>query len=291
MSAILLPIRLDRLQLSLNTILTDALDTGGGGPEVIWAKTEAVWDSFTPDSGLVVLDMIAGPQPVHRAGKRGTLLNAVDSIEITITDATVGQRYIVRLNDFDYRTDSVGGDTVTTIRDRLRAAINDDDLETATAADLAADGITLSADSLGGMRSLELVGPLTSANKTVDGNSVLVTQGAQLVLVNVQCFSKGREPRNGAWAIQAIVMAAFQSEDFVEELRRFGVGVWNKGPSVDISAIAGAHWETRESFDLTLAAQANWVRPISRVETLTFDFTGDGADGNVLASSTFTATP
>jgi hypothetical protein len=284
-----LPIRLDRLQEALQIILTDALDTAGGGPEVLWGYSEAVWEGV-PDSGLVLLTMVGGPQPFIRSGARGTILNAATSIVVTVDSVEVGKRYIIRLNGFDYRTDAVAGDTVTTIRDRLRAAIEADDLETATATDAGADSITLTADFLGGLRSLQLVGALSSSGLVLDGESVLVTEGAQVMLTSIQAFSKGREPRNGAWATISRVMAVFQSEDYVETLRRFGVGVWTKGAATDLSAIAGGHWESRVSYDLTLAAKAIWVRPVARIENLNTTFNGTGPNGSPIASQTFTVT-
>jgi hypothetical protein len=283
-----LPIRLDRLQLGLDQVLTDALDTANGGPEVLWAYGQAVWEANVPDAGLVSLSMVGGPQPWNRSGKRGTLLNAAESIDVTVDSLEVGKRYSVYLNGFQYFTDATGADTVTTVRDRLRDQINADDLETATASDVSADTFRLTADSLGGMRTLRVVGALSTSNLVLDGDSVLVTEGTQTMLVNVQAFSKEREPRLGAWATIARVQAAFQSEDYIETLSRQGVGVWGKGPPTDLSAITGGAWETRVSFDLTLAAQAAWVRPISRIEAVQVAFTGTLEDGTPVASSTFT---
>lgn len=257
-----LPLRLDRIQRALFETLADAIAPA----RVAWSYSEQVWETV-PDEGLLMLTMIGGPQPFIRSGKRGSILNAVDSITITVDSVGTG-RYVIRLNDFSYFTDGVGGDTLTTIRDRLRDAINGDPLETATASDSGADGVTLTADSLGGMRSLSLSGALSAGAPVLDGDSVLVTEGAQNMLINVQAFSKGREPRTGAWAILQQALAAVQSEDYAETFRRYGVGLWTKGVVTDLSAIAGAHWETRASFDLSIAAKAVWVRPVDRIESV-----------------------
>jgi hypothetical protein len=63
-------------------------------------------------------------------------------------------------------------------------------------------------------------------------------------------------------------LATVQSEDYISTTRHFGVGVWTKGVVSDLSAIAGAQWETRASFDLSIAAKAVWVRPVDRVESV-----------------------
>ncbi len=258
-----IPIRLDRVQQALFDTLSDAV----APVRVAWAYSEQDFEDV-PDEGLLDLRMIAGPSPNIRSGKRGKLLNAVATIDITVDAVEVGKRYVVRLNCFSYFTDAVAGDTVTTIRDRLRDAVNADALETATASDVGVDALRLTADMLGGLRELSLSGPLSSSAPVLDGSSVLVTEGTQTMLVNVQAFSKCREPRNGAWAIIQQAYAALQSEDYVEQMRALGVGLWDKGAASDLTAIAGAHWETRVSFDLTLAARAIWVRPIDRIETV-----------------------
>lgn len=258
-----LPLRLDRIQQGLFEVLSDALNP----TRVAWGYNQQAWETV-PDEGLVLLTMVSGPRPFIRRGKRGSLLNAVDSIPLTIDAATPAARYVVNLNGFSYYTDHTGGDTVTTIRDRLLDAINADSLETATASAVGADGLTLTADSLGGLRHLTLSGPISAGAPVLNGASVLITEGAQEMMVNVQSFSKGREPLNGAWALSTRAMAALQSEDYVETLRRYGVGLWGKGTVSDISTVAGGEWETRTSFDLTIAARATWVRPVDRIESV-----------------------
>jgi hypothetical protein len=210
----------------------------------------------------------------------------VESITITVDSVTTG-RYVIRLNGFSYFTDGLVGDTLTTIRDRLVSEINGDDLETATASVSGVDGLTLTADSLGGLRSLSLSGPLSAGPPTLDGRSVLVTEGAQNMLVNVQAYSKGREPRNGAWALIQRALAVVQSEDYIETMRRYGVGVWTKGVVSNLSAIAGAHWESRASFDLSIAARAVWVREADRIESVNATLTTSQPS----TQTVFTVTP
>jgi hypothetical protein len=276
-----LPLRLDRIQRALFETLGDAL----APVMVAWAYSEETFESV-PDEGLVSLTMIGGPQPFLRSGKRGSLLNAVESITITVDSVTTG-RYVIRLNGFSYFTDGLVGDTLTTIRDRLVSEINGDDLETATASVSGVDGLTLTADSLGGLRSLSLSGPLSAGPPTLDGRSVLVTEGAQNMLVNVQAYSKGREPRNGAWALIQRALAVVQSEDYIETMRRYGVGVWTKGVVSNLSAIAGAHWESRASFDLSIAARAVWVREADRIESVNATLTTSQPS----TQTVFTVTP
>lgn len=276
-----LPLRLDRIQKALFETLGDAC----APTQVAWGYSELAWETV-PDEGLISLTMVGGPSPFILSGKRGKLLNAVDSILITVDAVGLG-RYVARLNDFSYHTDGVVGDTLTTIRDRLVDLINADDLETATASPSGGDSLTLAADDLGGLRSLTISGPLTAGAPVLDGRSVLITEGAQNMLVNVQAYSKGREPRDGAWALTQRALAAVQSEDYISIMRHFGVGVWTKGVVSDLSAIAGAHWETRASFDLSLAARAVWVRPVDRIESINTTLT----TANPATQTVFTVNP
>lgn len=269
------PLRLDRLQIGIGQALTLAYgNVASGGPLITFSYQEQSFEQV-PVGGLVALTIVSGPAPFLRSGKRGTLLNAVATIPLTVTTATVGVRYLVRLNDFDYFHDAVGGDSVTTIRDSLIAQIEADTFETATATTLAADGLTLAADFVGGLRTLQVSGPITAGAPVASGSSVLVTEGDQQLLLGIQCFSKNREPFSGALAMIAVAEATFQTESMSAVMSRFGVGVAGKGPVTDLSAIAGGHWETRASFDVTLAAHAAWVDQIERIESVdtTIDFT------------------
>lgn len=262
-----LPMRLDRIQRVIVAVLRDALGSDSGGPLVLFGYSQAAWETTVPDSGLVLLTIVGGPTPNIRAHARGTLLNPPDSVGILVPSADPG-RYIIRLNGFSYFTDFQAGDTPSTIRDRLVAAIEADDLETATATATGPGDLDLIPDTLGGIWSLQ-VSPNLSAHDLITGpDSVLLTEGSHTMLVQIQSFSKGREPRNGAWAIQNRALAALQSPDYASTLQdEGGIGLWGKGVLIDLSAIAGGEWESRVSSDLTMAAKAVWVRPVDRVDS------------------------
>lgn len=275
--AIFTPIRLDRLQVALVSVFESALAGMAPAPEVHWSKTAPSYEGLP--AATVALRMIGGPTPFLRSRKRGTLLNPSTSIDITIASVVVGARYVIRLNWYDYFTDAVGGDTVTTIRDRLSALISaspTNDLEPVTPSSVGADAVRLTADFNGAMRSLEIFGPLTSGANVVSDTSVLLTDGTQRMLVNVQGYTKNREPRNGAPAVASTIYAATQTESFVETLTRSGIGVWNRGALTDLSVVSGGRWEDRGSFDLTLAMRAAWVEDVERIESAVVTLTASG---------------
>lgn len=268
------PIRLDRLQTVLVNEFTRALELEGGPPEVHWALTEPSHAQL-PIS-VVALRMIGPPSPFLQSRKRATLLNPKVSIDLTVSGVVVGARYAVILNDFSYATDAEGGDTVTTIRDRLLALISDDLIEPVTPSTLGGDGLRLTADFNGSMRALDLKGPLTAAAPVVSDQSVGVVSGTNVLLVNVQAYSKNQEPFNGAPMLTQILYSALQTESYVNALYANGVAVQNKGTSTDLSAVIGGRWETRSSFDLTLTMQAAWVEDVERIESLSLTSTFSG---------------
>lgn len=264
MPAIFAPIRLDRVQQALFEVLAEAT-----GVDVQWTYSEVPQESLT--QSFVTMSMVGGPGPFIRKQKRGRTLIPIDAVTLTVGPLVDGKRIGIELNDFNYfeDVDTGGGDTPDIVRDRFLAQINDDvNTEPVTAAAGGAGELDLTPDFVGGIVSLSIYGAITAGPPTLNAGAVNVVEGAQTMLVNIQAFSKNREPRNGAWAVITQCMAALQTEDLVEKLRRFGVAVWDKTAPIDLSAVAGGHWETRVSFDVTLASRARWVRPVELVETV-----------------------
>jgi hypothetical protein len=268
------PIRLDRLQTSLVAQFTRALELQTPAPEVHWALTGPSHEQLPVST--VVLRMIGGPSPFIRSRRRATLLNPSSSIDITVTSVVVGQMYGLHLNEFLYSTAGLGGDTVTTIRDRLSALVSVDLVEPVTPSDVGVDALRLTADFNGAMRSLRIVGPMTSSANVVSDQSVGVVEGQNTMLVNVQAYTKNREPHNGAPALTSICYAALQTESYINALDCAGVAVQTKGTPTDLAAVVGARWESRSSFDLALAMQAAWVEDVERIESLSLTTTFSG---------------
>ena len=284
----MLPLRLGRLQKGLTAMFRDAF--GPSGAQVSFVYNEASFEGV-PGAGLVSLSLVSGPSPFIRQGTHGEPLRAVDSITITVDSVLVGDRSVIHLNEFSYFHDTVIGDTVTTIRDSLLAQIEADEEETATATGSGGDGLTLTQDFLGGLWDLSLSGPLSAGVPVPSGSSVTITKSSHEMLLNIQCFSKERSLRKGAGAMTSIAQAAMASPDLVRILRANGVALGAKGIASDISAIAGAHWETRTSFDVTLYARAVWVRPSSTIETVKATIIGIQPDGGTITSNTTITAP
>ena len=247
-------VRLDRLQQGLFEALGDV------ATNVLWTQTQVPQSEVSGD--LLTLNLTSGPSLGLRQGARGVVLLPADSVVVRVDAATVTTRNVVVLNDFPYYRDTVAGDTVTAIRDALLALINVGELAVTASTD-GSDGIALTADTF------------------FSDNAVLETVGTSTCLVTVQCYSKGREPRNGAWALADAALDKLQQTQILEELTRFGLGLWDKGGIVNLSGIAGGGWESRAAFDLLVAARSVNVRPVDQIETVTGSIEidiGTGAD-------------
>lgn len=259
------PLRLDRLQRGLFEVFAEAT-----GVDVHWGFSEVLQTQLTET--FVALTMIGGPTPNLRKHRHARALHPIESVTLTVT-LDVGTRVGIILNAFNYFTDIVAGDTVSTVRNRLIADINHstNTAETATAAAFAVGAIDLTADMLGGITSLAIYGSITVGVPTLSIDAVLLDETTHNVLVNVQAYSRGREPLGGAWVPISQCQAALRSELFVEALRAYGLAVWDTGTPTDLSNIAEGHWETRVSFDLVLALRSRTVERVDTIETLSLE--------------------
>lgn len=271
-------VRLDRLQRGLYEALS------GVAGSVLWTMSEVPHEQLD-DVDILTLESTAGPTHVHRRHSQGTLLAPADSIIVRVDAATVGTRNIVRLNEFDYYYDAIGGDTATDIRDDLLPQIQAGEVGSVTATADGADGIALAGDFLGGLRSLTLLGELSSESEVFSGDAVLVTESTVTFLITLDAYSKNREPRNGAMSVIDAAIDQLHSLDVVENLGRYGLGLWDIIGTTDLSGIAGAHWETRAAANVTVAARTVFVRPVDQIETTTAAVVVEGV-GTVTATAT-----
>ena len=266
-------VRLDRLQQGLFEAL------GNVAADVVWSYGQIPREQISSD--LLALTLTAGPSLGFRRSRRGRVLQPASSVVVRVTAATVGVRNVLRLNGFDYFRDTVALDTPTIIRDAMLADVVAGEPLIVAAPD-GADGITLTAPTLGDMRTLHLFGELANDPAVFPpppDDTVLVTEGTAVHLVTVQAYSKQAEPVDGAWALCDAALDVVQSEAGVELLGRYGLALWEKGPVINLSAIAGANWETRAAFDLTLAARTVSVEPIQTIETVNYSVDVDDVSG------------
>jgi hypothetical protein len=64
-------------------------------------------------------------------------------------------------------------------------------------------------------------------------------------------------------------MDLLQAVDVVEALGEYGLGIWGLDGPINLNAIVGGHWETRQAFDVTVAMRTFATRPVGQIETAT----------------------
>jgi hypothetical protein len=258
---ILLPINLARFQTALVTVFDDAT-----GAESGWAYGEGVYNSTF--AGDFVNLTLTGPMPQATTAARGNAIQPCASVDFTVDSAVEGQLIGVYVNDIPIRHEVTGVDTVETIRDTLVAAVAAiaPDEFTATAGG-AAGAWTLEPAYFGGIWSARYFGSM-SADVTLEDELAMVTIGTARFSVQVEAFSKGREPSTGAWALASKLMAALQLPEYTQTFADYGVGIGTIGQGVDLTAIAGGSWETRVAFDFAVNLRTVVVRPVDQISTV-----------------------
>lgn len=273
-------VRLDRL----GKACFDALN--GVATEVSWKYGE----QNKRAGSLLTMSIGVGPTPKHRQRARSFSYCPASSVTITVDAVTLDARLTLKLNDFSYGTDVVGGDTLTTIRDRLLAKIVDPTTgelaANLTAVANGADAIDLTAVTPGGLRSLFLVGGDLSHGGTAvfSGDLVAFTEGTRDLTWRLEAFgAKGKhEPKDGAWAIIDQLFDRLEDEDVVETMAALGVGVGSKSSPIDLSALAGANFETRVACEVQLVTRSVAFRQRAHITTVQVNLT---VDGNIVAAS------
>lgn len=271
-------IRLDRVQKVLFEVFRDE-----ACPSVAWAFGEPSFDVSPAEH--VNIQPIAGPTARTRRNARGRVIIPLESLEISVTSAAIGLRPIVRLNGFDFRTDTLPGDTIEDVRDRLLEEIAGDDQEPVSVSPIGTNGFLLEANDFGAIRSLALLGPLAHAN-AVESEPATLIEGSSSLIVQVEVWSKTSEFFRGATAIVSKIQAALQTPDVVELLLRFGVTIQDIGAPIDLSSISG-RWSSRSAFDLSIALWAGWTRPADTIEIVNMTQIARDLEGLELATANY----
>jgi hypothetical protein len=254
------PVNLARFQTALVQVFDDATGLESG-----WSYGEGVYNSTF--AGDFINLTLTGPMTKATTAARGNSFQPCESVAFTVDAATEGQLIGVYVNEIPIRHEVTGVDTVTTIRNTLVAAvaaIAPD--EFTAAAGVAAGAWTLTPAYFGGIWSARYFGSMT-ADVTLEDELAIATIGTRRYSIQVEAFSKGREPYNGAWSIVDKLMAALELPENTQTFADYGVGIGMIGNAVDLSAIAGGSWETRVAFDMDVNLRTVVVRPVGQIAT------------------------
>jgi hypothetical protein len=189
--------------------------------------------------------------------------------------AATAARVGLALTGARWYEDVLGGDTDTTVRDRLLAQLTAPTGEPAILPGVAitadgTDGIKLDATGTAGLLwGARAVGP---AAVTVSPTSTIhseVMTGTARCTVEFQAFSRGGQGVEAQELLGALG-GSLRSDSMIAI--RDAYGVTFGGPlsePIDLTALAGADWESRASARLTVHVRSYHVIPIAPIETAT----------------------
>jgi hypothetical protein len=262
MAAIIQPVRFDRMQAALVSVLAEAT-----GVDVAFAYGDGVFDGAF-DRDFINVTPILGPRGLDR-GSRGIYMFPASVVELSIDSVIVGQRYLLDVNRHGFAYDAVGGNTADNVIDGLIAAIGTDSHVTATK--VAGPLLRIVPKSGAFFWHLQLHGPISADTITLAADACKVVEDVAEMTLAVGCFSKGATPMDGAWTVAGKAAGAFEATDLLERLRAADVAVLAVGGGTDLADVAGAAWQTRVSFDVRITLPATIVRPTDRVERIDVD--------------------
>lgn len=279
---IVAPVRFDRMRRALFAALSDAL---GAGVTLKWSRDSVQRDLTMP--AMVVLSPMGGlAGEAERSGGRIAL--SPDSVSYTLDSVAVGERHSLYLNDYAYRHDVAALETIEDVRDALLAQISADAASPYTAVAVGTDEIVVTATPAGSIWETHAMP--ASRWTVVQGvtQAVIVTQRQVTQRISIGCYSKSTTAEGGALSLAAIVRAALRMHAYQEDLDNAGVSLMARSPVVDLSAIAGAAWETRCSFDLDVGLAAVTSELVDTIEDVTITTTYEGADGSTILETEYT---
>jgi len=258
--------RLDLLQLGLIAFL--AASTGA---QASWSYQQPVLDAGP--GTYVTCTLAGGPGPSGAAGAYGQAIYPPETLTVGVL-AVAEQRYALILNGYQYHYDGLAGDTTSTVRDGLLAAITADVEAPVAASATGLGGITITPTEVGGVWSYEITGPLTLVADLAD-EAVLVTSARLVCQLRVEAFSTSRSPRAGAWATITRVLAGLKNPNYaMDYLALNGIAVWLVGQPIDLSSLEGSRWQSRTSFDLYVTILSTSVSPVDVIEHLAIGVSG-----------------
>lgn len=282
------PLRLDRLTKGIFSVVNSVVSPATVG----WSYGQSAFEQRGAD--LVNIQPANGPTMWSQNGKRGRVIVPFDSITLDVTGSTSGTRNVIKSNNIDFFVDGDGVLDAEGIRDAFLTLLNADPTNDPwiAAAGVNPSELVITPNSFGSVFSLEIVGELAAVSQTLSDEAALLTEGTRVWTFTIECFSKDRTLRGGAWSLMSTIEGIFESEEHIETLNSFGVAVWDKGLATDISAIAGANWETRVTLDVQFAMRSAKVEAVDQIETVQGIINALSSGGSIIATQTFNvATP
>ena len=192
-----------------------------------------------------------------------------------VSSAATAARVGLALTGGRWATDVVGGDTDTTIRDRLIVALTAGATEPAhlpgvTIATDSTDGIRFTADggAVGLLWGAAKIGPSAVTLAADVEADCEVTTARAACMIEFMSYAVGRGVE--AMTLLGALAGALNSADMIAIKESYGVSF--NGPMtepVDLTSIAGADWESRASARLAVNVRSYRAIPIDDIDTAT----------------------
>ena len=278
------PVRFDRMRECLQGVLTDAL---GSAVTVKWGRdsvqrdsTKASMVSLTTSTGAVVSGNWRG---------RRLVLSPI-SISFTVTSATIGTLYSVYLNGFPYRYEVTGVEAVDDVRNALLALVVADARSPYSAAAGGAGELVITGDYAGALFQAEALPAPDWTIAQGATSATAVRERPSVTTLTVGSYSKGVDIFDGASDLDARVNAALSLQQYQTTFADFGVSLQSRGTPTDISAIAGASWETRVSRDIGVGLRSVTTETIESIETVDMTSIFQTSTGQSIFTQNYTLT-
>lgn len=191
----------------------------------------------------------------------------VVSTELEVGAVTAGELAMVVLNQFAVRHSVQAGETPEDVRDVLLAGLSAVDPTLVTPTPSGTSRVLLTAETLGGLWSLATFGPVSEdEDEQIRSNdAVQLVKTREDFTLQLEAFSSS--DGRGAHGILAEARKRLRSEAGSQTLHNWGVTMWQVGDVVDISAVAGARWESRAQLNIDCRMRAVSVEAVDPIES------------------------
>lgn len=252
-------VRLGRMQRAL----FEALD---GVADVV------AWGRGTPPRGAGSHLSMALGRCVSRPVAKAELF-PISTVQLRVTGAPALGLARARLNGLDVRRDIGAAETIEEVRDAFLVAMGAaEDAGRVTVAAVGTDRIDVSSAVLGGLWALSAGGALeeVDASRELAASAVKIQISREVHEVTLAAFSRDTAPRSSAHAIMTLARARLESPARKLAMAALGTQGWAKGDAIDLSAIAGANWESRAELPIECAYRSVHVEPLDVIESAEF---------------------
>jgi hypothetical protein len=258
---------IDRLRYAVRQLVLAAHPSG----------VQCVWDPSTyprsPTTGgsIVTAKIMRGPT---RSQSQRVDRDVPTSMLCTIASPTANTRIGLRVSSVQRHTDLGAAPTTETARDALLGVLNEATIGPAllpgvTAAAVGADAIRLTG-AIGTLYDASALGPgVTLATEA--STYVQLSTGRANALIELQAYAQGRAPV--ALELLGEVDAALRGIDVdaIEEITGCTFARHTAGDIVDLTAMAGAEWESRAAVRLAVHLRSMRAVAIEQIEGVDMD--------------------